>query len=114
MGQHDKATPLLEQHVKLYGKNSKQVSPHLKATQYLDGANQAYLENWQPAIVKLEKYLQDFPEADNSYLGHAKYELARSLSKLGEDTKAITLLDDVCSAASDYIFNGSCLTRIDD
>ena len=120
LGQHDKATPLLEQHVKLYGKNSKQVSPYLKATQYLDGANQAYLENWQPAVVKLEKYLQDFPEADNSYLGLAKYELARSLSKLGEDTKAITLLDDVCSNHKSssiidraHITRGSCHKNIE-
>lgn len=102
LGQPLKAGPVLEEHVKLYGKGTKNPSDYSMATQYWDGSNDTYLQNWSSAAKKLDKFLADYPTPnENPYFPLAKYDRANCHTNLEEDKLSIPHLDVVCANHKD-------------
>jgi len=102
LGQPLKAGPVLDAHVKLYGKGTKAPSDFAMATQYWDGSNDTYLQNWSSAAGKLDKFLADYPKpSENPYYPLAKYDRANCHTNLEEDALSIPHLDIVCANHKD-------------
>jgi len=96
LGQAVKAAPLLEEHVKMYGKGTKNESEYMVASEYFNASNDTYIEEYERAAVKLDKFLKDFPEAaDNPFLSNAKYDRANCHFAANESEPALKHLGEV-------------------
>ena len=71
-GQHEKAQPLLDQHVEKYPK-----SPFALSSSYFRAANQSRLQNWSKAASLLDEFLKNHPDpAKNVFMAYALYDRA--------------------------------------
>jgi len=96
LGQAVKAAPLLEKHVKMYGKGTKDESEYLVASEYFNASNDTYINEYERAAVKLDKFLKTFPDPiDNPFLAHAKYDRASCHFATSESGPALKLLGEV-------------------
>lgn len=71
-GEHEKAQPLLDQHVEKYPK-----SPFALSAAYFRAANVSRLQNWSKAGALLDEFLKTYPDASkNIFMPFALYDRA--------------------------------------
>jgi len=101
--QLDLAREPLSKHVALYGKGGKhKESPNAKATQYWEASNETYLQQWEIAAPKLDKFLADYPKPEgNSYFPSAMYDRANCHTQLNQEEESIKCLDVIIKNHTD-------------
>jgi len=106
LGQFYDAHPLLMKHANLYPKSAYKV-----ASQYFRAANFSRIEDWANAAIYIDKFLADYPDAnENVYIPFALFDRASIYFAEEKLDDAISTLDKLektfpSSAVEDIAFN---------
>ena len=96
LGKFSEANKVFSSYLSLYGKRSRFPGINAMEVQYWDASNESYLNQWETAVAKLERFLAAYPRAtENKFFSVAKYDLAYCYEQLGEPKKVLELLGGV-------------------
>jgi len=106
LGKFFEAHPLLVKHVSMYPESDYKI-----ASQYFKASNFSRIEDWVNAAIHLDKFLADFPDAEeNVYIPFALYDRASVYFAEDDKEKAVEVLDRIekefpHSSVEDIAFN---------